>query len=84
MWDEIKEAAELRLTSNDTSQHTRITPEMQRQKDSTEKKSLDPNHKYFLIMDDRDDGGESLDGWSGYKFRHDFQNYVTTKGGDPR
>ena len=86
LWNEIKEVTELRLNTNEPSfgRHTHITSEMQRNKESMEKKSLDPNHKYFLIIDDHDDGGESLDGWKGYQFRHNFQNYVTTKGGDPR
>ena len=26
------------------------------------KKPLDPNHKYFLIIDDEDTGGETLEG----------------------
>ena len=84
MWDEIRETDKLRLDHTSTGLHTHITTEMQRQEDSTEKKCLDPYHKYFLIIDGHDDGGETLDGWKGYQFRHDFQNYVTTKGGDPR
>ena len=87
MWNEIMETKELALAADDEQpRHTHIAANMYRQLNphGFEKKALDPNHKYFLLIDDQDDGGESLEGWKGYQFRHDFQNYITTRGGDPR
>ena len=94
MWNEIKESAELRLTEEDIIQkYKNVRIRQGRNSRQGQRKSIqqvnnkqqqkipiDPNHKYFLIIDDEDDGSEALDGWAGYHFRRDFQNYILSNG----
>ena len=55
-----RETSQLKLTENDEQpRHTHITSQVQNPKSDPWKKPLDPNHKYFLLIDDQDDGGEA-------------------------
>ena len=60
----FRESDLLRLGEDDETQknvHVNARRTSAKNKDQN-KRPLDPNHKYFLIIDDEDTGGETLEG----------------------